>query len=455
MHGHPPSVVWSSPLFLALLLLRMLAKVSLLLLLFAAFGGRPPSCLFSFSAFRGRPLSCPNLLSALRDRSLFCPNPCVSLLTAAGSGSPRSSGYAGVFQVSSANSLEAASAEGPACGLGLEISRPFSFLRGQSCSPVPPEVGSLPADLVHKHHERVPGELCFFCRPSGPMSRPSVPMAFSPFSALPGAGASTVRASQIWSLLKDLTEADRHLLHSCSRAFFSSQVHRDFGFSFAQSWEEFCAEVPGSQPEDCEGMEWVAWAFDVLAAKPMRRLAKGPLASPFSATGRGRSGEAIARGWTRLARWMQAWNRSSQVDAEPMGRSAGKVEKVEEQMRTLECQFARNLEAGAQGARAPNMALAKDVEVQRLGFPPPPAFDPSPFLDDELRELYQRPSGFLIPDEDLLEPPPKVKVRTRDKRARLDLLAALDRQGVLLLVPAGDRGAICSRPVRHPQKSRA
>ena len=76
-----------------------------------------------------------------------------------------------------------------------------------------------------------------------------------------------------------------------------------------------------------------------------------------------------------------------------------------------------------------SFALAKDFEVDRLTFPPPPSFVPAPFLDSQLRRLYLQPAEFRWTFEEASVEPPRVRVRTACKQARMDLLARLDKGG--------------------------
>ena len=85
-----------------------------------------------------------------------------------------------------------------------------------------------------------------------------------------------------------------------------------------------------------------------------------------------------------MVRKVKVWNAAEQVTAADMGRAASKVEREEAQLSALSQEAA--LEP-SQHARAPTLAAAKAVEVDRLSFPPAPGFDPRPFLDRQLRLL--------------------------------------------------------------------
>ncbi|CAE7907078.1 unnamed protein product, partial [Symbiodinium necroappetens] len=55
----------------------------------------------------------------------------------------------------------------------------------------------------------------------------------------------------------------------------------------------------------------------------------------------------------------------------------------------------------------PSLALAQDVVASRIAFTGVPEFDPCPYLDDKLRDLYLRPKDFACSFSDLLVYPPR------------------------------------------------
>ena len=199
------------------------------------------------------------------------------------------------------------------------------------------------------------------------------------------------------------------------------------------SWASFSRQLPSATASDLEAGALVSLAFEHLASKPLRRLSRGPLASHFSARGQKAATAAVGRGWARLLRPIQAWNRYGDVSAEEMGRAAGKFEKVEEQLWELEAAAMRQGADCSEKQKVPNFAMAKDVEVSRLSFPPPPSFDPSGLFDHQLRRLYLQPDAFALNPDEVPGDPPRVKVRTKDRQAKLDLLAALDAHGMLAM----------------------
>ncbi|CAE7806563.1 unnamed protein product, partial [Symbiodinium sp. CCMP2456] len=170
--------------------------------------------------------------------------------------------------------------------------------------------------------------------------------------------------------------------------------------------------------------------LDNFLRLPLHRVSQGPACTPFSLRGCRLSSACLSRSWGRIADRLNAWTNHPPVGLEDMGRAAGKVEKIEEQLEMLKTASERAT------AAMPNLAPAKDVEAGRLNFPVPPRFDPCPFLDDRLRALYVDPASSAIPFAELPFDPPKVRFRARDKQSRLELLALLDASDRLVLFPA-------------------
>ena len=170
------------------------------------------------------------------------------------------------------------------------------------------------------------------------------------------------------------------------------------------------------------------------------RVLRGHCRSPFSFKSRAALAEPVFEAWARISAAVNEWNEFPPVDAEQMGRAAGKVEKIEEQISLLESHSA----SSAFPAQA-CLALAKDVQVSRLSFPREPRFDPCPVLDDQLRSLYLHPLAHACTFDELGIDPPRVRFRAADKRERLDFLSLLDSSGLLLLHPEGsfDDRACC------------
>ena len=159
----------------------------------------------------------------------------------------------------------------------------------------------------------------------------------------------------------------------------------------------------------------------------------------------------------RLASFVRAWNSHAPVTSEAMGRSAAKVESIEEVIRSLEeasTQPARELrsylgkvssgkvgdwgQCGHPGAVVGQLRggvdhVAKDVEPERYKFYGRPDFEASEYLDEENRDRYLHPldhARMMDPDDPTL---PRVKVRGSRKN-QLKLLEVLDQTGRLALL---------------------
>ncbi|CAE7762671.1 unnamed protein product, partial [Symbiodinium necroappetens] len=190
-------------------------------------------------------------------------------------------------------------------------------------------------------------------------------------------------------------------------------------------------EAPTGALAQCDktALRLTALVMDHLLARPLNRLKRGPACSPYCAQRSSQLVSPVSRGWDRVARRVLAWNEYPAVSAEEMGRAATKVEKIEEQVASL-----RYATPDAHTC-LPDIALARDVDASRVTFPEAPAFDPCPFLDDTLRDLYVFPSRSSCGFADLPDPP-RVRFRARDKKARIELLTLLDSTDRLALHPA-------------------
>lgn len=160
-----------------------------------------------------------------------------------------------------------------------------------------------------------------------------------------------------------------------------------------------------------------------------------------------------------VVKQVDVWNSTPAIDSAAMGRSAGKVESIEDLLAALENEArpaAKELRSylGFDSSGPQNFAghfghpgeecgelsfqpdnAAKDVEPHRLQFHGEPSFDPTPFLD------YDNMAKFLCPLEHAVDPSqadvtiPVVRVRC-GKRCCLKLLELLDSSGRLKLVSA-------------------
>eukprot|EP00434_Breviolum_minutum_P008447 symbB.v1.2.007452.t1/scaffold445.1/size204899/15 len=157
------------------------------------------------------------------------------------------------------------------------------------------------------------------------------------------------------------------------------------------------------------------------------------------------------------------WIDAPPVAASDMGRTAGKVETLEDMMAVLHREAATLLPSEGSGLWKPlalqkqggrsteerkrpagrttstkkspmfqEVQVAKEIEANRLTFGGRPAFEPLDYLDEPTAELYRSPFDNSMAPEECLETPPRVQVRgTRPEI--LKLLQSLDSTGRLEL----------------------
>ncbi|OLP80262.1 hypothetical protein AK812_SmicGene39345 [Symbiodinium microadriaticum] len=244
--------------------------------------------------------------------------------------------------------------------------------------------------------------------------------------AAPGAGASTFEAPCQWALLSDFLHHDVQVKTLLTPSV--STASGPFGGSFFQ------ATLSETRPSgDQRALGLIAFVLDALAAEPVQRVLRGPGASFKSRRWHGPFVSSVHRAWHRVAEAGALWDSAPPVDAAAMGRTATKVELVEQQVRALAV-------IGPDSApfASADLNLAKDIEVGRLSLPTvPPLFDPSPFLDDRMRSIYLSPSSHAWSIDEASQPPPRVQFRCPGKQQKLDFLAALDASRRLILFPEG------------------
>ena len=142
------------------------------------------------------------------------------------------------------------------------------------------------------------------------------------------------------------------------------------------------------------------------------------------------------------------------VEAQDMGRAAGKVEDMEDHLGVLaravssvqsyeKSYFAAGLSkpaheepndfrAGTMIGKSNKAAVvaAKPVVASRLTFPDPPSFDPCDFFDQSTMERFVYPRTLGLADEEVEDEPPRVSVRA-DPKNRLELYRKLAESGRL------------------------
>ena len=157
-------------------------------------------------------------------------------------------------------------------------------------------------------------------------------------------------------------------------------------------------------------------------------------------------------GIKRLEFLVRAWIDVSPVDADAMGRVAGKVESLEDSLRHLEeaatrlCQDGRGyfgkkrqddcVGVKLRGAHAGTLpktdefSTFKEVDPSRLSFTGFPSFKPSKYLDELGRKVFEEPVSMRMKPEDCTRKQPNLKVHCSLKQ-KLSLFELLDSSGRL------------------------
>lgn len=157
----------------------------------------------------------------------------------------------------------------------------------------------------------------------------------------------------------------------------------------------------------------------------------------------------------RMEKYLDAWIDCSDVGPEEMGRTAPKVEGIENVLADLENRAfistdkhsayfgpsSPNIVSGSiakqQGTvigtlSTPTPSTFKPVDPSRLTFMGRPQFDPSEFLDERSRQIFQDPLSIRTRPEDYVGKKPCLKVHcsTNQKIRLFELLDASDRLGI-------------------------
>lgn len=154
----------------------------------------------------------------------------------------------------------------------------------------------------------------------------------------------------------------------------------------------------------------------------------------------------------RFRRLMAAWQTHPAIGPEELGRTAGKQERQEQLLSSLEA-FAEPLISGFKkyskstgpvrsfrqcdskskvvgSLKGNNLCSAQKIIASRIKMDGKPHFNPLPFLDDESKELYSSPFSGNIDPLDVDPPPPRVRVHA-DEDEKISLLHLLESSGRL------------------------
>ena len=279
----------------------------------------------------------------------------------------------------------------------------------------------------------------------------------------PGSRATTVEVNVIWnSMLRWLLSSSCGALRTFCFSFFSSQANRkNKSYTPGPVWP---IPLPFSRnliADRKHGPIRRALNAMVIVLSWLHLGQPTHVPADFCAASR-LSGEQKAV-VNRLHKLSADWIDAQPVAAADMGRTASKVETLEDMMKLLTAQAELLLQqegsglcasgkfktsqcpakkpdrkepSSAKAMRKPSVfqevQVAKEIEAARLTFGGCPAFQPSEFLDAPTAELYMAPFDNSMLPEDCLETPPRVQVRG-SRREVLKLLHALDRTDRLAL----------------------
>ena len=154
----------------------------------------------------------------------------------------------------------------------------------------------------------------------------------------------------------------------------------------------------------------------------------------------------------RFRRLVAAWQNHPAIGPEELGRTAGKQERQEQLLSSLESfaepvvggfkKYAKNSgpvrsfrQCDAKGkvigsVKGSNLCSAQQIVASRIKMEGKPSFNPLPFLDDEAKALYSDPFVCGIQPHDVDPAPPRVRVHADDKE-KIDLLHLLESSGRL------------------------
>ena len=175
-------------------------------------------------------------------------------------------------------------------------------------------------------------------------------------------------------------------------------------------------------------------------------------APPFEICGAVCLNEAQLDVVRRFRRLMAAWQTHPAIGPEELGRTAGKQERQEQLLSSLES-FAEPLISGFKkyakstgpvrsfrqcdskgklvgSLKGSNLCSAQKIVASRIKMEGKPLFNPLPFLDDESKELYASPFSGNIDPSDVDPPPPRVRVHA-DEDEKISLLHLLESSGRL------------------------
>ena len=181
-----------------------------------------------------------------------------------------------------------------------------------------------------------------------------------------------------------------------------------------------------------------------------------PHRAPITCLAGGQLSTAQREHADRISTFVGTWFAEGTLSASDMGRTASKVEELENIISDLRAGVHQRIfhpragcfddgiaeELGA--LRGQKLGSFKEIESERLKFRGFPNFDPRPYLDPLSRGIYEEPFRYSVPPEDYAGPVPHVRVHcSRAERVKLYSLLDATRR-IKLFTPGNIRTRHCS-----------
>lgn len=261
--------------------------------------------------------------------------------------------------------------------------------------------------------------------------------------AVPGASAETVSVAELWnSQMRFLLQSAVGPLKSFAFSTFTSQARRSNKVcTLGAVWP-----LPLPHPSTGKDRKPIDHALNNMIIVMNWLHLGGPSKVPDWYSARTPlSGEqrGIVR---RMRRLCSAWESCPAISAADMGRTADKLESLQETLATLSKAAVQALGTTGSGrlpinrpaASAPSekptlfsdVQLAKEIEADRLTFGGVPSFNPTALLDEETKKIYTAPMTNSMAPESYDGPACKGHVRGSRSEV-MKLLKKLDQSGRL------------------------
>eukprot|EP00438_Fugacium_kawagutii_P002455 Skav235883 [mRNA] locus=scaffold5594:7902:12776:+ [translate_table: standard] len=279
---------------------------------------------------------------------------------------------------------------------------------------------------------------------------------------VPGAKATSVEVSQLWGALPRIVLKSGTSLASFLRSFLGNQPWKHRGTAFplwpiaAPYPASFLGAEVGRSREELSLRKAVNLAILALSWLHLGRPHRCPGSLSLTSTLSSKQWEVVAR----VEQHLREVQEVGVVDAAQMGRSAAKVEGLENMLGKLHSQaevlLGERYIAGAPVSlgsspgpssrsgtivgqlRGGSVIVAKEIQTERLSLPhSPPSFDPTELLPPKHRRVFRNPLSHADPVDPDVDVVPKVRVHAKPEEVEL-LLRRLDATGRLHLAARED-----------------